>query len=268
MKWGIFKKVIPLVLTAVLFTPTKLYPVLGVADTAIVHDPINSAIQRVRDMAATAHEEFMKLKVVVMAKTMYDNYIQSVKYYEMAKSMSEHQGGFLGYLHDYTAGQFDLVKEEQIKMFKKIKEGDDDNDVNRALSGYSKKLSDKISNFGKFHEEYQSYGEKMAANAEKRNKDILNTFNSANKPMDTKGMQEIQVKLAVHQTQVLMDMESMVRARELMNIKKEQDEIRGEKEEYVNMLEMLKAAGTMAKNVAVGSKKNPYDELRKTPLEK
>lgn len=225
---------------------------------SVVHDPINAAINKARAFAETAYNTFMKAKYVAMAKNLYDNYVESKKFYDQMRDLSKHEGGFLGYLHEYTASQFAVVKQEQIRVFEQLKEGDPNNDVDRIIRGYSKKLTDKINRFGSQYEQLQSYEKKMTENSDKMKEDILRTFREANAPMNSKRLEEIQTKLAVHQTQILMNLETMLRSEHLQELKRMREELEKEKTELVNAVEMIKHVNAQAEDSAKGRQTGKY----------
>lgn len=107
--------------------------------------PITMAIK-----AQTAMDEargkLLQLEVVKNTKFMYDNYIQTKKYYDEIKAASQNRGGLFGYYRDKFMDRFNEAKYEELRAIQKLKDGDENNQVKKWAEQGEAWVDSKIDN--------------------------------------------------------------------------------------------------------------------------
>jgi hypothetical protein len=220
----------------------------------VVHDPMNYVVNFTKQVMDKAHHFIMESKTIMMAKTLYDTYMENKRYYDQIRKISEHQGGILGYAQDYAKEQTEIIKDQHLRMLNQIK-NNDDRKFDQTLQGYKKEMKEKIDRYTRSCNEYKNDQEQMVKSSQKLNNDIINTIRQANTAMHSGKMQEVQTKLAVHQTQLLMDIASMHRAQQILETQKMQDDLQKNKAELVHAMEMMKSMNTQVS----ANTKNSHD---------
>jgi len=245
----------------------NLYAVGGVADTSIVTAPILEAITSSKAMVDKVWQTLMHTQTVTMAKTLYDNYYQSMKYYNMVNEMSRHQGGFLGYLKDYSLEQAKRVARDEKEMIMNLQHGSNDTYVQRLVEGKSKALTEKMKWKDKSYDKFEDYTIKSIEDAEKRDNEIAQTIHAANKPMKSNTLEETKVKLQVHQIQLAQSIEHQNRAILIELLRQRKEQLDREKEQAVANIAHQQTIEILYNKLAevVGKSKNPYQALGELP---
>lgn len=241
------------------------YAVAGIADTSVVHDPINAALNSAKAAADKIYQAFMTNKTVIMAKTIYDNYVTSKNYYDMVERLSKHEGGFLGYLKDYSLQQAMRVAQQEKSMVMDLKYGSRNTYLEEKIKGLSGKLTEELTWKDKSYDQFENYTLTTVAESEKRDQEVQKTIHDADRPMDSKKMEEVKVKLLILQTQSLRAIESMQRASLTQELRRQKEEIRRQKEEVLETQGQLAYLKDQLDRITTTRGKNPYEVLREKP---
>lgn len=201
---------------------------------------------------------------VQQARVLYDNYIQSMKYYELINKLSKHQGGFMGYVSDTVKDRVTSFAEAEKNRVMAMREGNSNNILSNYVNKWKKDLTPgdigwtnfsqdvisgkyvdvkKIEDDMNILEKMDNYVIKETEDAEKSDKALAQTIQDANKPMDSKGMQEVQTKLLAQIAMLEQKRNALERANLALEIKKQKEEL-VKKSKYVNeSIEYGKAVG-------------------------
>lgn len=95
-----------------------------------------------------AEFQLMRIELVKQTKALYDNYIQTKRYYDAINEASKNRGGLLGYYADRFMNRINNAAQEEWWRLQQLKEGSEDNDVRRAVEKGEAFISKKIDETG------------------------------------------------------------------------------------------------------------------------
>ena len=85
------------------------FAVLGVADTSVVHDPINGAVAQVGVANDKLFHTFMQLQMVQDALMVKNNILEAESYYAYIDNASKHRGGLVGFYKDMAMAEINQI---------------------------------------------------------------------------------------------------------------------------------------------------------------
>jgi hypothetical protein len=85
------------------------FALLGAADTAVVHDPINGATAQLGVANARLFHTFMQLQMVQDALMIKNNILEAESYYTYIDNASKHRGGLVGFYKDMALAEINQI---------------------------------------------------------------------------------------------------------------------------------------------------------------
>lgn len=95
-----------------------------------------------------AEYQLMRVEFIRQTKVLYDNYIQTKRYYDAIAEASRNRGGLFGYYKDKFVSRMNNVAQEEWWRIQQLKEGSDDNAVRRAVEKGEAFINKKIDETG------------------------------------------------------------------------------------------------------------------------
>jgi len=85
------------------------FALLGVADTSVVHDPLNGAILQAGNINNKLFQTFQQLQIVQDALVIKDNLIEAEGYYNYGYNASKSRGGLVGFYKNMAMAEINQI---------------------------------------------------------------------------------------------------------------------------------------------------------------
>lgn len=225
---------------------------------AFVDAIVGSINDNANAVRQAAHEKFVELKWIQQIKTLRDNYVDSQKFYNRMKVITDHRGGVGGYFSDEMKARAERLQDDAYWDIRYWWESDpsDTTEIQKLIddtdAGIKKQLdhSEKIREWGK-----------------KREKSRVALADEARGTLSPQQMDSLLLKIGLLQLEVLSSIDVNLQQSADNNLRSEAVSWQQEKKQLKDYLKYQRQLREQVKKDDRSHEQKVYEMLRKTPSE-
>ena len=220
---------------------------------AFVDTFISTIYNNAKAAEETAFREWQKLEMVRQTKLLYDNYRDSVKFYNRMKVITDHKGGVGGYFSDEMKNRYDTLKDDTYYDFKGWLESDPDDPsaVRKFIDSTDKSIEKKL-----------DYTEKIRDWGNKRDRQVITLADESKGKHTPEQNDSMLLKIGLLQLEILSSIDRNMRMSYSETVITAANSWKQEKKQLQKYIALQKE---LARRQNAKERKDVYDVLRQLP---